>query len=117
MLRRRREALEDQLLKDEYNYDLWFDYIRLEEQANEVDLARVREIYRRAVFFKPPVAEKQHWRRYIYLWLFYAAFEEDTCQDPAAAKKVFEESLEIVPHDTAFTFSKLWIAFAEYHIR
>lgn len=37
VLRRRREQLEDQILKDEYNYDLWFDYIRMEEQANEVD--------------------------------------------------------------------------------
>ena len=58
VLRRKREQLEDQLLKDEYNYDLWFDYIRLEEQANQVDLEKVREVYRRAVFFKPPVLEK-----------------------------------------------------------
>ena len=58
VLRRRRELLEDQLLKDEYNYDLWFDYIRLEEQANQVDHEKVREVYRRAVLFKPPVLEK-----------------------------------------------------------
>lgn len=58
VLRRRREQLEDQILKDEYNYDLWFDYIRMEEQANEVDHEKIREIYRRAIHFKPPVLEK-----------------------------------------------------------
>lgn len=99
-------------MKDEFNYDLWFDYIRLEEQANQVDTEKVREVYRRAVSHQPLILEKQHWRRYIYLWLYYAAFEEDTCKDAQAAQKVYEQALEIVPHDTAFTFSKLWIAFA-----
>ena len=58
VLKRRREQLEDQILRDEYNYDLWFDYIRMEEQANEVDYDKIRSIYRRATHFKPLVLEK-----------------------------------------------------------
>lgn len=37
---------------------------------------RVREIYERAVAQVPPGKEKRIWRRYIFLWLDYALFEE-----------------------------------------
>jgi crooked neck len=39
-------------------------------------LARVREVYERAVAQVPPSQEKRHWRRYIFTWLNYALFEE-----------------------------------------
>ena len=44
----------------------------------EVDsaVARVREVYERAVAQVPPGEAKRHWRRYIFLWLNYALFEE-----------------------------------------
>lgn len=65
------------------NYDVWFDYARLEEDAlrgGDEDpvkgVARVREVYERAVAQVPPPDEKRYWRRYIFLWLYYAAFEE-----------------------------------------
>lgn len=43
-----------------------------EEKAIE----RTREVYERAVAHVPPGSEKRHWRRYIFLWLYYALFEE-----------------------------------------
>lgn len=63
------------------NYDTWFDYARLEEDAyreseDESGIAKVREVYERAVAHVPPSAEKRHWRRYIYLFINYALFEE-----------------------------------------
>ena len=76
-------------MHDGRNYDVWFDYARLEESAwrdlkdegataEEMDAVagRVREVYERAVAQVPPGAEKRHWRRYIFLWLDYALFEE-----------------------------------------
>jgi len=36
----------------------------------------VREVYERAVSQVPPGNEKRFWRRYIFLWLDYALFEE-----------------------------------------
>jgi len=36
----------------------------------------VREVYERAVAQVPPGNEKRFWRRYIFLWLDYALFEE-----------------------------------------
>jgi crooked neck len=36
----------------------------------------VREVYERAIANIPPATEKKFWRRYIYLWINYALFEE-----------------------------------------
>jgi hypothetical protein len=44
--------------------------------AIEEAIGRVREVYERAVGQVPPGKEKRHWRRYIFLWLDYALFEE-----------------------------------------
>ena len=89
VLGKRRIQYEEELSHDGRNYDVWFDYSRLEEGAwrdaveegaTETERAeatgRVREIYERAVAQVPPGGEKKHWRRYIFLWLDYALFEE-----------------------------------------
>lgn len=76
LLKKRRAQLEEEVQKDKYNYDLWFDYVRLEEQAPQPDFERLRTIYERAIECKPLIEEKIHWRRYIYLWLNYTTFEE-----------------------------------------
>jgi crooked neck len=44
--------------------------------GDEAAIERVREVYERAVAHVPPSVEKRHWRRYIFLWLDYALFEE-----------------------------------------
>ena len=36
------------------------------------------EVYERAIANVPPVLEKRFWRRYVYLWIYYALFEETT---------------------------------------
>lgn len=64
--------------------DTWFSYARLEEDAyraaredgEQLNPDKVRDIYERAVAQVPPGSEKRLWRRYIFLWLFYATFEE-----------------------------------------
>lgn len=57
-----------------HNYDAWFDYLRLVE--SDADPDTVREVYERAIANVPPIQEKRHWRRYIYLWINYALYEE-----------------------------------------
>ena len=89
VLGKRRIQYEEELSHDGRNYDVWFDYARLEEGAyrqlrekggtaeeEEQAMALVREVYERAVAQVPPGNEKRHWRRYIFLWLDYALFEE-----------------------------------------
>lgn len=54
---KRRTQYEEALSKDALDYDTWFDYIRLEESQG--DLARIREVYERAIAQQPPVQEKR----------------------------------------------------------
>lgn len=71
-------------------------------------MSRLREIFDRAVLNVPPVKEKRFWKRYIYLWLNYAIFEELTAGAPDKAADVYQRALNLVPH-SEFTFAKLWI--------
>ena len=106
---RRRHQLEANVQQEPLNYDTWFDYPRLEEQAG--DVARTREVYERAIANKPPILEKRYWKRYIYLWLNYALFEEVQAENGERAGKIYELALSLIPHES-FTFAKLWILYA-----
>lgn len=77
VLGKRRIEYEEELKHTPFNYDIWIDYCRLEEDAfrSENETAaeggadRVRDTYERAIAQRPPSNEKRHWRRYIFLWL------------------------------------------------
>ncbi|KAJ3090637.1 Crooked neck-like protein 1 [Quaeritorhiza haematococci] len=111
---KRRAKYEEELASNSRNYDAWFDYARLEESAG--DPARIREVYERAIAQVPLLAEKRFWRRYIYIWLFYAVWEEIVAKDYDRAKEVYTQCLKLVPHKT-FTFSKVWLQYARFLIR
>jgi crooked neck len=105
---------EKEIEKNSLNYDIWFDYTRLEELAGDNDITR--EIYERAITNIPLINEKKYWRRYIFLWINYAIFEEYIAQNIDRADKVFKKILDLVPHKL-FTFSKLWILYAHFQLR
>ena len=63
-----------------------------------------------------PPPEKKYWRRYVYLWLNYACFEELDIGDLARARAVYRAALDVVPHDR-FTFGKLWLGAAHLEVR
>lgn len=154
ILNNRRAHYEKLLKEDNYAYDTWFDLIRLEE--SEVisyrtslspfsiiskAISRCRDVYRRAVENIPPVQEKRYWRRYIYLWISFAIFEElhggdvpsfpdeddedDQVQKPSKtkvingikrARDVYKECLKVIPHKI-FTFGKIWLEAAYLEVR
>ncbi|ORY31238.1 Pre-mRNA-splicing factor CLF1 [Naematelia encephala] len=124
VLGKRRIQYEEELAYDGTNYDAWFSLARLEEDAyradkedgEDVEPTRVREVYERAVSNVPPATEKRFWRRYIYLWLQYAAFEEIDTKDFDRARDVYKAAIKLVPH-REFTFAKLWLAYAYFEIR
>lgn len=133
VLGKRRIQYEEELtgVDANVNYDTWFDYTRLEEDAYRSLLAvgasldsdearkargRVREVYERAVSNVPPSQEKRHWRRYIFLWLNYALFEEIDVGDYDRSRQVYKAALGVVPHK-AFTFAKLWLNYAHFEVR
>ncbi|KAF8090620.1 hypothetical protein N665_0471s0015 [Sinapis alba] len=117
IVRTRRFEYEEQVRKNPLNYDAWFDYIRLEEEEASVgDKERIREVYERAIANVPPANEKRYWRRYIYLWINYALYEEIEAEDMERAREVYRECLKLVPH-ASFSFAKIWILAAQFEIR
>ena len=112
---RRRFTYEEDLKSNPRNYDAWFDYARLEEKyASTPD--KVRDVYERAIANVPPVSEKRFWRRYIWIWINYAVFEELDCEDVNRARAVWTECIKLIPHKQ-FSFSKIWIHFAHFEVR
>jgi crooked neck len=111
---KRRFQYEEEIKINPKNYDVWFDYARLEESNGDID--KIREVYERAIAQVPPATEKRFWRRYIYLWINYALFEELYAKDAERAQEVYKECLKLVPHKI-FSFSKLWIMYANFEIR
>jgi crooked neck len=111
---KKRSEYESVLSEDSFHYDTWFDYIRLEE--SEGDLERIRSVYQRSVSNVPPIAEKRYWRRYIYLWINYAIFEELVAEDAARTREVYKACLNVIPH-RVFTFGKIWMMAAHFEVR
>lgn len=144
VLGKRRIEYEEELKHTPFNYDVWIDYCRLEEDAFRSENAsaatggadRVRDTYERAIAQRPPSNEKRHWRRYIFLWLNvseqtpiertfcltfflflqYALFEELDTKDVERARQIYEACIKLIPHQE-FTFAKVWSLYAEFEIR
>lgn len=111
---KRKFQYEQEILQNPTNYDAWFDYLRLVE--GEADVEVTRETYERAIANVPPSKNKQHWRRYIYLWINYALFEELEAEDFERTRQVYKACLDLIPHKI-FTFSKIWLLYAQFEIR
>ncbi|KAJ4392542.1 NineTeen Complex (NTC) component [Didymella pomorum] len=114
VLSKRRVHYEEQIKENPKNYDAWIDFARLEETSGNTD--RVRDVYERAIAQIPPTQEKRHWRRYIYLWLFYAVYEESVTKDIDRTRQIYQECIRLIPHKR-FTFAKLWLMFAHFEVR
>ena len=114
VLEKRRLYYNTEIKDTPHNYDTWFDFIRLEEGAGDAD--RIRAVYERAVTFKPPLLDKRYWKRYVYIWLNFAVFEELTMGDIDRAREVYHRTVAAIPAKK-FTFAKLWKQFAEFEIR
>jgi len=114
ILSKRRVQYEEEVKRQPKNYDSWITLARLEEDAG--DPGKVREVYERAIAQKPTSFEKRHWRRYIYLWVFYALFEETVVLDVPRARAIYSACIEQLPHKK-FSFAKIWLAWATFEIR
>lgn len=111
---KRKFQYEQEVNENPNNYDAWFDYLRLMESEGNVDT--IRETYERAIANVPPLSNKNYWRRYIYLWVNYALFEELETEDLERTRQIYKTCLELIPHKM-FTFSKVWLMYAQFEIR
>ncbi|KAK7506895.1 hypothetical protein BaRGS_00001746 [Batillaria attramentaria] len=114
IVNKRRFHYEEEVKANPMNYDAWFDYLRLLEADGSLE--QIRETYERAIANIPPSKQKRHWRRYIYLWINYALYEELEAEDMERTREVYRAALDIIPHKS-FTFAKVWLLFAQFEIR
>lgn len=121
LLIKQRREYNDRVEKDPHDYDAWFEFAKLEEDHSESldnhDPTAVRDVYERAVAQVPPTNDnKEHWKRYIYLWIYYATYEELTNGDLERAAEIYQTCLNVIPHKN-FSFSKIWINAAKVYVR
>ncbi|GLD99735.1 hypothetical protein PINS_up008463 [Pythium insidiosum] len=120
VIAKRRVVYEQQVTANPLDYDSWLEYIKLEENeaVESQAFGAVRDVYERAIANVPPIEEKQYWRRYIYLWIKYALFEELIAADesPERVRNVYKLCLSVIPHKK-FTFAKIWVLFAKFLVR
>ena len=114
ILTKQRAIYDKRVTNNPLDYDAWFEFAKLEEDHGET--STVRDVYERAVANIPPVKEKQYWKRYIYLWIYYAIFEEIEMKDLDRASDVYQTCLNLIPHEK-FSFAKLWIHAAKLQVR
>ena len=86
IISKRKFQYEEEVKENPMNFDAWFDFVRLTESEGNMDT--IRETYERAVANVPPSQEKHYWRRYIYLWINYAVYEELEAGDMERARQV-----------------------------
>nr|CAG4646064.1 EOG090X01R1 [Macrothrix elegans] len=113
---KRKFQYEQEIKENPTNYDAWFDYLRLLESEGAAEVEVVRDTYERAIANIPLVQEKSYWRRYIYLWINYAVYEELEAQDMERTRQVYDSCLKLIPH-RIFTFAKMWLLYAQFEIR
>ena len=120
VITRQRAEYEKRVNADPQDYDAWFEYAKMEEEnglGGADSASKVREVYERAIANIPPsMEEKQLWKRYIYLWIYYALYEELQRHDLDRASKIYDACIDLIPH-SKFSFSKIWINAAKLHIR
>ncbi|XP_026821824.1 protein crooked neck [Rhopalosiphum maidis] len=111
---KRKLQYEQEVKDNPTNYDAWFDYLKLVESEGNLEV--IRDTYERAVANIPPSNEKHAWRRYVYLWINYALFEELEAEDEERTRDVYQTFISTIPHKI-FTFSKAWLYYAQFEIR
>ncbi|KAF4673515.1 NineTeen Complex (NTC) component [Perkinsus olseni] len=110
---------------DGVDVDIWINYILLEESIGD-SAAQCREVYERAIAAAlppeqaAPKGRKDLYRRYVYIWLFYANYEESLIQSgestPDRVREVYHTALSLFRSRKIY-FSKLYNAYAEFEIR
>lgn len=106
IISKRKEQYEAILKENPYNYDVWFDYLKMLEQEGKEE--EVVKAYERAVENVPPSKEKRFWRRYIYFWIYYAVYLELDVDEVEKARDVYKRCIQCIPNK-AFTFGKVRI--------
>lgn len=113
---KRRLKYEQQLKEDPQDFDTLWSLLNLLQQEQNPDA--IRHWFSHIKTHKPPISggKSVTWRRYVFLWIRYALWQEFEAQSIDDARSVWNDCLGVIPH-TQFSFGKVWIHFAEFELR
>lgn len=114
LLSKRRSFYENLMISEPNNLDTCFDYIGMEEEAGDVE--KIREIYERSIAKIPTLSDKKYWRRYLYLWMFYAQFEEVVGEDIGRVRHIYKTVVKLMEQVKVFS-TKIFKSFAQFELR
>ncbi|ODV89065.1 hypothetical protein CANCADRAFT_32441 [Tortispora caseinolytica NRRL Y-17796] len=110
----RKSAYENILNSDPKNYSTWIAYLQM--AVGYFSAERVRAIFDRAVSQIPEQKDKIVWKEFVYLFIYYALWEEVANEDIEKADKIYTDCLNLIPHKS-FTVAKVWLLYAKLLIR
>ncbi|QRG38390.1 hypothetical protein FDK38_002798 [Candidozyma auris] len=111
---KRRIQYEEEVTKNPRDYNAWWEYIKAEEHSS---VETLRDLFRRSISTHPEEKYKSLlWRRYVFLWIKFALWEEFSNRDIERARSIWTDALALIPH-ARFTFAKIWIMAAEFELR
>lgn len=100
------------------DYDTWWIYLSLAEETPELlgSTGNIRKAYDSCLEVVPTSDKKADWLKYIYICIRYLIWEEYDNREIEKTRNLFKKVLKLIPHKI-FTFTKIWINFAEFEIR
>ncbi|QLQ82383.1 hypothetical protein HG537_0H01450 [Torulaspora globosa] len=113
---KRRRRYEDRLRENPRDFDTWWLYLNIIEEHFKNELSNCLE---KSVHDNEPQALSKNlsWKQYILLWVRLLVFAELEISDRERTRMLYKKLIDnIIPHKH-FTFSKIWIMYAEFEIR
>lgn len=107
---------ETELRSNPHNFDSWWALIDILQEENRAD--EIQSAFERCMRSAPTSdnTKSVYWRRYVLLGIRFALWVELDRKDIESARNIWNQLLLATPHKQ-FTFSKVWIALAEFELR
>lgn len=115
LLVKRRLHYEKLVSLDVFDYDSWWEYVKMVEATQGKEIA-VEELEQAVLTVPLDGFKLTRWRRYVFLWIKLALLQEYETKNIETARETWRKALGEVPH-ASFTFAKLWIMYAEFEMR
>ncbi|QLL31976.1 hypothetical protein HG536_0C01440 [Torulaspora globosa] len=113
---KRRRRYEDRLRENPRDFDTWWLYLNIIEEHFRSELSNSLE---KSVHANEPqtLSKNIGWKQYILLWMRLLLFSELEVCDIERTRMLYKRLIDnVIPHKH-FTFSKIWLMYAEFEIR
>ena len=94
--KKQKQLYTNRIETNQYDYDAWIELAKLHEQHAATDVHIVRDTYEHAISKIPLVEQKSEWKRYIYIWIYYALYEELTNKNIQRASSIYQACLNVI---------------------